>query len=253
MGAFAYSDSPYPIRADLCKEYRLAWQRIAEPGTWWSGAQRVDIAAETRVAVSCEYCRERKAALSPYALKGAHQHSAEARGELSDVVIDAIHRIVTDSSRLSKLFVEKAGEGGLSEEQYVEMVGVVVLVLSIDEFHRGLGLELEPLPEPVGGEPSRYRPAQEQLDTNTGYVAMLNGDGAVGQESDLWRPGEWANVLRALTLVPNAYREWRAVGDVQYLSGRQIMDYQGDTGRALDRMQIELVAGRVSSVNECFY
>jgi hypothetical protein len=26
-----------------------------------------------------------------------------------------------------------------------------------------------------------------------------------------------------------------------------------ETGRAIDRMQVELVAGRVSSHNECFY
>jgi hypothetical protein len=33
----------------------------------------------------------------------------------------------------------------------------------------------------------------------------------------------------------------------------KMMQYSGDNGRAINRMQIELVAGRVSSISECFY
>ena len=81
---------------------------------------------------------------------------------------------------------------------------------------------------------------------------MIPADGATGREADLWKD-RTANVLRALTLVPNALREWMAVAREQYLSMRGMGQFGAFEGRALNRMQIELVAGRVSSYNECFY
>ena len=66
-------------------------------------------------------------------------------------------------------------------------------------------------------------------------VAPIPGKGTVGVE------------------VPNAVREWMAVGDEQYLSMKGMGQFTDFPDRALNRMQIELVAGRVSSYNECFY
>jgi hypothetical protein len=77
--------------------------------------------------------------------------------------------------------------------------------------------------------------------------------GAIGQESDLWPDGRSANVLRALSLVPDAVRDWLAVSDAQYLPTKLIMSAGSETGRSINRMQVEIVAGRVSSHNECFY
>ena len=59
--------------------------------------------------------------------------------------------------------------------------------------------------------------------------------------------------MRALTLVPNALREWREVAAVQYLALEKMRDYFKDDSRTINRLQMELVAGRVSAVNECFY
>ena len=69
----AYQSAPVAVREDLIEAHRRAWRRIAEPGTWWSGEQRVAIAAETRNALSCSLCRDRKAALSPNAVEGEHE------------------------------------------------------------------------------------------------------------------------------------------------------------------------------------
>ena len=62
-----------------------------------------------------------------------------------------------------------------------------------------------------------------------------------------------ANVLRALTLVPNAFREWLALSAVQYIPIQDMVNMVQPEGRVIDRMQIELVAGRVSAINQCFY
>ena len=114
---------------------------------------------------------------------------------------------------------------------------------------------MEALPDPKPGEPTRYRVAEAQIDPDTAFVPMLKYDGAVGNEADLWdRSTGVTNVMRALSLVPNAVREWKIVGDAQYLSLSDVHDLTaGADTRALDRLQIELVATRVSSFNECFY
>ena len=54
-----------------------------------------------------------------------------------------------------------------------------------------------------------------------------------------------------MSLVPDAVRDLRILSAAQY----QPLDKAGDFAyrRALGREQVELVAGRVSAINECFY
>ena len=247
MPSFSYSDSPYTIREDLSVAYREFWARLARPGSWWTGAERVAIAQESRNAVSCNFCAERKEALSPYSFDGEHQHD----GVLDPLAVDAVHRIVTDQVRITQSYVEDNQAGGLSKEQYVELAGIVTVTLSIDEFNRSLSLPLEPLPEAEDGAPTHYRP--DHAVEGTGFVPMIPAQGNVGREADLWPEGVDANVLRAFSVVPDAVRDWMLVSGAQYLSLPGMQIFAGDTGRSIDRMQIELVAARVSSHNECFY
>ncbi len=247
MSHFNYTDSPYSIREDIREAHRFFWSRLGAPGCWWNGAQRLAIAAEVRLATNCTFCAERKSALSPYTLAGEHDHGSG----LSPAAIDAVHRIVTDQDRITQSYVDRNVDQGLSKEAYVELAGVVVSLFSIDEFHRALGLALEPLPQPSSGKASLYRPSQAV--SGTGFVPMLPPDGATGSEADLWPNGRTANVLRALSLVPDALRDWMKLSSAQYLSMQGMANFDRQEGRAINRMQMELIAGRVSSVNECFY
>jgi hypothetical protein len=43
------------------------------------------------------------------------------------------------------------------------------------------------------------------------------------------------------------------MSNAQYLPMQKVADPSSDTERVLSRPQIEIVAGRVSSHNECFY
>ena len=137
--------------------------------------------SESRLASHCKFCAERRQALSPYKLQGQH----DSAGDLDDLAVDAVHRIVTDQARISQTWVDQMADKGFSNEAYVELAGIVVTVFSVDEFNRALGLELEPLPQPVTGEPSRYRPSQAV--GGTGFVPMISAEGATGAESDLYR------------------------------------------------------------------
>jgi hypothetical protein len=247
MSHFDYSDSPYSIRQDMAQAYRAYWDKLAGPGSWFSGAERVAIAAEVRNALVCPFCAERKQALSPYTLKGEH-----FCGEVLDErAVDAVHRVVTDQARITGAWVADHVEHGLSQEQYAELVGIVVTVFSIDEFNRAMGLPPEPLPAPRPGEPDHYRPPGARHDD--GFLAMLTPESSTDREADLWPGGRASNVVRALSLVPDAVRDWRRISDVQYIAFHKVLQVGADTERTLNRMQIELVAGRVSSINECFY
>ena len=246
---FDYAASPVPVRDDIVEANERAWARLSEPGAWWTGAERIEIAAEARNAVDCERCRDSKAALSPFSVQGEHPSSAQL---LSPVAVEAVHRIVTDASRLSQGWVEKNAANGLSDGHYVELLGVVVTVLSIDELHRGLGLPTAPLPRPQAGEPGRERP--EGVRSGVAWVPMLPASAAkAGPYADLYSGLPMApNVIAAMSLVPDAVRQLKELQDVYYLPMEQVANPKCD-GRALGRAQVELIAGRVSALNECFY
>lgn len=248
MAFFRYDDARDPIRADLPEAHRAAWTHIARPGTWLSGAERVAVASETRRARECALCAKRRAALSPFA--DAAQHAANA--PLAGPLVDAIHRVTTDASRLTRKWSEGLAAQGVTEERYVEALGVAVLAISVDAFHRALGLALEPLPAPERGDPTRVRP--EGLTRGEAWVPMIDPAHAGAAEGDLFfkrGPLRAANVVRALTLVPNEVRAWRELAAAQYLSLERMVYLE--TGRAIDRAQMELLAGRVSALNHCFY
>jgi len=151
------------IRADLAAAHRRARDHIAQPGTWWDGAHRVSLMAETRNAVDCALCRERKAALSPAAVAGRH----DSLGELPEIAVEIVHRIRTDPGRLTRSWYDGVIRSDLTPEQYVEIVSVVAHTVALDTFARGIGIA--PLANVATGgrhavaAPSARRPARPGL------------------------------------------------------------------------------------------
>lgn len=114
-----------------------------------------------------------------------------------------------------------------------------------------MGIALEPLPEPVPGEPLRRRPGSAL--PGAAWVPMLPSRKAPGEDADLF-PGPAPYVIRAMSLVPEAVRWLKELSAAHYLSvdGGEMFDFVNGKG-PLNRAQTELIAGRVSAVNECFY
>jgi len=244
MPAFDYVGLPLPIPETMRGAQRRAWERLAAAGVWWTGAEKVAIAAEVRAARACSLCQERKAALSPHAVAGEHAASET----LPAAVVEAAHRIATDPGRLTRAWYEKMLAAGLSDAHYIELLSVVVTVVNLDALHRALGVAPERLPAPRAGEPSRERPRAAQ---EGAWVPMLALDSAEGRALFEGRP-RVPNVARALSLVPDAVRQLNELSNVHYLPMDQVMDPHAHM-RHLTRAQMELVAGRVSALNECFY
>ena len=171
-------------------------------------------------------------------------------GDLPEGVTDTVHRIRTDPARLSKSWFDGVMAGALDVARYVELVSVTTLLTGLDSFTRALGVPRFPLPAALPGAPSRHRPLAAK--PGTAWVPMIDVADAAGLEADIYGGGEFVpNIVRALSLVPDEVRALRSATESHYVPVAQIAD--PSVRRALERPQMELVAARVSALNECFY
>ena len=204
--------APVPIRQEILTEFRREWRRLAAPGPTWSGAERVEIAAAARGA-------------------GAGSGGG-ASGAVPEDAVAAARLIAAEPAVIRREWVEER-LAVLGSARYVEVVGVVSRLSSVDGFHQALGLPLEPLPEPEPGSPTgevddRARPGR-------GWVPMVGATSIVG----------------ALSIVPAEMAAQESLHGPIYLTYEGMAD--PDFHRGLRRSQMELIAARVSAQNECFY
>ena len=226
----------------MSAETRAATSSICRRST----VGRRAIATESRLAITCSLCRQRKEALSPTAVQGSH----DGTGELADDIVDIIHRIRTDPARVSRPWFESVVSAVLPDTHYVELVGVVTMMAGMDNFARALGVPYFALPPAQPGDPSHHRPAAAK--PGIAWVPMLAPEDAEGIDADVYPQAPFIpNIVRALSLVPDQVRALRVSSDAHYLPVAQIGD--PTVRRSIDRMQMELIAARVSALNECFY
>jgi len=243
--AFSYAGSPIAIRDDLTAAHSRVWERLGSPGTWFDATTRVEVAAELRNARHCTLCRRRKEAVSPYTLDGLH----DGLGTLPESRVEIIHRIVTDPGRLTQSWYRRMLATGISEEEYVELVGLIAHVTVLDSFARAVGMSAQPLPEPKPGAPTRYRPAEARQHEH--WVPTIAFEDHGPNEADMF-PVKPANIRLAMTLVPAEARSFFDLSANQYLAGPKMFDF-GHEFRAITHRQIELLAGRISALNQCHY
>ncbi|MGH9134513.1 MAG: alkylhydroperoxidase-related (seleno)protein [Ilumatobacteraceae bacterium] len=204
---------------------------LAAPGDWWDGESRRAAMEEARSAATCELCASRRGVLSPEAIDASH----DASGALSGPAVEVIHRVVNDSGRLTRRWADTQ-IAALGDAVYAELVAVTAMVVAVDVGARSIGAPAPALHVAVGGDPARERP---------------DGLGDVGAWIPMSEQKVLANVSRALSLVPRTNVAWRALVNESYSRGPQMLALTWE--RALTRPQVELVAARVSQLNECFY
>jgi len=246
-----YADSKFRVRGDLRAAHAEMLESFARCGTWWTGADRRAIASEARSARDCDLCTERKAALSPFAIDGTHSGPSD----LAPAIVDVIHRIVTDPGRLARSWYERViSEGTLTEERYIELVSVTVRANALDVFGCAIGVAPLEFPAATPGAPTQERPKTACVDG--AWVPQIPSGETGGDEwKAIYGDREFVpQIGRALSLVPAEVAALNAVSESHYMSIDHVTDPSySEPGRALDRMQMELVASRVSALNECFY
>jgi len=224
MTAFDHSTAPAPVRLEIGASHRAFWQRLAGPGASWTGAQRVEIALEAR--------RARLARANPPWLRGLLTSESDL---LPPVALAAIRTIVLDQHRIDRAWARGVIEE-LGDVAYVELLAVSAQTVAVDAFSEALGVGTEPLPAPRGGAPDAGRP--EGLSDIGAFVPVASAF-----------PGP--NVGRAMSLAPDDNGTFLGlVGSMYAVSDFGELVWKD---RPLSRPQVELVAARVSAINECFY
>lgn len=241
------------IRPGLAAAIEEAWQRLARPGTWWTGAERLAIADEVRRARTCALCRRRKSALSPYAPgvgtmydRAGHDHA----GRLPLDAVEAVHRLATDAGRITESWIRGCADGPLGEERYVEIVTLVAIVSGLDTLERALGRPLQALPPAVAGAPSRHRPRGARRDL-AAVTTLAPETVEAGDPNPFPLHGD-KNIHRAASLVPQGVIDFFDLDVELYLRDHEIRDFAHEH-RAITHRQIELIAARASVLNRCHY
>jgi hypothetical protein len=168
------------------------------------------------------------------AAAGRAERYGDERGglELPEPAEEAARTIAARPSQPSQAWVDRI-TAAIGEAAYVELVGVASRMAAVDTVHVALGAERPALPGPVPGEPTGER--DDRARRNRAWVPMVGG----------------ASIVSALSLVP---AESTAQEDMH---GPLYLTYEGmsqpDYVRGLTRAQMELVAARTSTINECFY
>ena len=123
------------------------WNTLANPGNWFTGHQRVEMAREVRSATV------------KFAMRGSSLVTRDGRGShstctsLPESVIEIVHRVATDPNRLTRKWFDDLIASGLTPEAYIEVLGVTIHVFMIDEFCRAIGHFTSC--QPVHGHPAR--------------------------------------------------------------------------------------------------
>lgn len=221
------------IRPDLAESHRLAWDHLAGPGSWWTGAERIELAGTALFAIADD-------GPSPPWVPATSTGRLPPGRTAPDAAHDAIYRISRHGGTVTEaVYHQTASEVGALA--YVELCGIASTVAAVTHFHRDVGLEVPPLPSPVAGEPTGDRP-DEVVDAELNWVK-------VAAPAD-----RTAAVVQAYTAVPATWENnWRMAA-AQYMSVDDMR--HPDWMRRPDgmtRAQMELVAARVAQLRECFY
>lgn len=240
MSLYADAAVPIPPATDALHSDELV--SYSQPGTWGSAAMRTAIAAEARKARVEAKVQE---SIGDEATADICEVPAAARRLARDVALGGIN--------INREYCEQVQAEGVTEGAYVEIVGLVARLAHLDVFARGIGVASRPLAEPVDDTaPSYARPPEaKQEGFFTASIPSPPGGGDAG--AALFGKTPTPNILRSLSLVPAEAARLINVLDQEYFSMDTIFDMTYSSHDALSRPQIELVAARVSALNQCFY
>ncbi len=219
-----------PLRPELAASHRQAMDDFARAGTWWTGAERLAMVAEVRRARDAD-------GMPPWQAPPDVEGADPADRPLPAAAVDAVWRLTNHPGTLTADWHRSILERGIEPLAYVELVSVVAQANCIDRFADALDLERLPLPEPVDGVPGRDVP--EAAAVRLHWVPT----------DDVGGPNVW----RALSGVPAELAARSRLSTPHYLEGAAVFGDVVSDRFSLQRIQIELVAGRTSKLNECFY
>ena len=209
------------VREDLAEAHQGSLTHVAAPGARLSAARRVQIGAVARDA----YLADRP--------------SPPWERPYGDPALDVAYRLARHAGTISEQWYEQVITEGMHPLEWVEIVGIVISTVSPVAFARAVGNPLPGFPDPQDGEP-HGREAEELAPATLNWVP-------VAAPAD-----QTASVVQALSALPDEWDNLWRLAAAQYMSDAQMADPRWNRG-TLSRPQMELLAGRISRVRECFF
>lgn len=189
------------------------WQRLAAPGTWLTGSERVAVARTAR--------------------------GGGAGSDISAATADAARRIHDEPATITRAWIDGLETDGLSRLAYVEVLGIVARLRALDTMTFGLGRPERRLPDPAPGEPSRT--TVDGAGDEGGWVPTVGPAGPPNALSAVQAEHDALHDLHG-----HLYLETRS-GDGNTMGNFQVVR------DGLGRSQMEFVAARTSLLNDCFF
>jgi len=222
------------VREDLSQAHRLAWEHIATPGSWWTAAQRVEL-ADTAIGALRDV-----EPLPPWASVSAVEGRLPVGHVAPAIAHDATYRIARHAGTITEDLYRKVSEE-IGPLPYVELVSIVTTIAAVVHFCRNVGVDLPALPEPRPGDPTGEAP-EEVVQPKYNWVP-------VRAPAD-----QMAAVVQAYTAVPGEFLNLWRMSEAQYMPAGKMVDPNWSRREGgLSRPQTELVASRVAQLRECFY
>ena len=209
------------VRADLVDAHEASLAHVARPGARFGAMRRCAIARAAQAA----YLQVDPA--PPWARP------------YDDAALDLAHRLGRHAGTITEEWYRQVVDNELDPLDWVEVVGVVVAAIPPVAFARAVGRPLPELPEPARGDP-------------TGNVAGELADAVLNWVPVAAPADTCASVVQALTALPDEDANLWRLAAAQYMSDAQMSDPAWNRG-TLSRPQMELVAGRLSLLRQCFF
>ena len=220
------------VRQDLVRAHSQAIAALSKPGTWWTGAQRRELALTAQLAIS------ELEPVAPWVGVSTVANKLPASLTAPKIAHDAIYRISRHAATLTREWYEKV-TAEINPLAFVELCGIACTIAPVMAFRRALSLPALEVGPAESGQPSNQKP-------NNIVSAQLNWVPVVGPAD------KDAAVVQAFTAVPETSRVIWAMADSQYIPDKEMVDPNWTRG-TLSRVQMELIATRVSQQRECFY
>ncbi|MFZ9648172.1 MAG: hypothetical protein ACO3AZ_07230 [Ilumatobacteraceae bacterium] len=220
------------VRQDLVRAHNQAIAALSKPGTWWTGAQRRELAITAQLATS------ESEPVAPWVGVSTVANKLPASLTAPKIAHDVIYRISRHAATLTREWYEKV-TAEINPLAFVELCGIACTIAPVMAFRRSLGLPALEVGPAESGQPSNKEP-------DNIVAAQLNWVPVVGPAD------KDAAVVQAFTAVPETNRVIWAMADAQYIPDKEMVDPKWTRG-TLSRVQMELIATRVSQQRECFY
>ena len=139
------------VREDLVLAHENAWAALSAPGTWWSGAQRIELARTELLAINELEPTPPWVAISTVVGKLPQDLL------VPKIAHDCAYRIARHAATLTRDWYQKA-ISEISELAFVELCGIVCTVATVSAFRRAAGLAPLEFSEVKDGEPTQIKP-----------------------------------------------------------------------------------------------